>query len=88
MPEMEEEEQDNESTTYMERHKQTMERLRAMWPDKFKDDDAHWLSDAHKNYNYKGSTPRLLIDTKIFQGGFFRRSDLAPRRSQHRNFPV
>ena len=42
-----------------------------MWPDKFKLDDAHWLSDAHLNYNYKGSTPRLLVDTKIFQGGFF-----------------
>ena len=71
LPEMEEEEQDNESITYLDSHRKTMERLRALWPDKFKVEDEHWLSDAHLKYNYKGSTPRLLVDTKIFKGGFF-----------------
>ena len=70
MPELEDEEQEADSITYQDSHKRTMERIRAMWPEKFKPEDDHWLSEAHLNFNYKGSTPRLIIDTKIFQGGF------------------
>ena len=52
MPEMEGEEQEADSITYQDSHRRTMERLRALWPEKFKIEDDHWLSEAHLNYNY------------------------------------
>ena len=46
MPELEDEEQEADSVTYQDSHKRTMERIRAMWPEKIKTEDAHKIEGA------------------------------------------
>ena len=71
IPALEPEEQDADSITYHDSHKRAMERIHEWWPEKFKVEDSQWLSEAHMHFKYKGSTPRFIVDTKIFLSSFF-----------------
>ena len=70
MPDLEPEESDLDSITYHESHKRCMDKIFNWWPQKFQLDDNQWLSEAHRHFGYKGSTPRFIVDPVIFHGTY------------------
>ena len=56
-PSIEPEESDNPSVTFHDSHGRIMEKIFNMFPEKFQVDDNKWLTEAHKLFGFKSSTP-------------------------------
>ena len=69
-PSIEPEESDNPSVTFHDSHGRVMEKIYNMFPDKFQVDDNKWLTEAHKLFGFKSSTPRFIIDPVLFHGSY------------------